>query len=191
MISAIILAAGEAKRMGKLKQLLPLGKCTVLEKTIKNVVASRVDETIVVLGYQADKIIPKIATTTVKIVVNPHYSGGMSTSIISGLQAVEEKSDAIMVVLADQPFIDSHIINHILEEFAKHSKGIIIPTYGGKQGHPVIISLKYKSELLALKGDIGARELISRHSEDVYLVNVDSYGIIVDIDTKEEYKLLR
>jgi molybdenum cofactor cytidylyltransferase len=115
----------------------------------------------------------------------------MSTSIISGLQAVEEKSDAIMVVLADQPFIDSHIINHILEEFDKHSKGIVIPTYGGKQGHPVIISLKYKSELLALKGDVGARELISRHSEDVHVVTVDSHRITADIDTEEEYKLLR
>lgn len=189
MISALILAAGEAKRMGKLKQLLPLGHSTILKKTIKNVIASRVYETVVVLGYQAERIIPTISTMNVKIVVNPHYRNGMSTSIISGLQAVGEKCNAIMVVLADQPFIDSSVLNQILDEFVDHGKGITVPIYKGERGHPVVISLKYKSELLGLKGDIGAREIISCHSEDVHLVNIDSHDIVVDIDTEEEYKL--
>jgi molybdenum cofactor cytidylyltransferase len=187
MVSAIILAAGEAKRMGKLKQLLPLGQSTILEKTIENVVSSRVNETIVVLGYQAEKIIPKINSAPVKIIVNPLYQDGMSTSIITGLMAVGAETDAIMLILADQPFIDSQVINHMLDEYKSHNKGIVVPVHRGQRGHPVIISLRYKSELLNLKGDIGAREVIPRHSEDVHEVKFGSPGITVDIDTEEDY----
>lgn len=191
MISAIILAAGEAKRMGKLKQLLPLGQSTILEKTIENVASSRVDETIVVLGYQAEKIISRINSAPVKIIVNPLYQDGMSTSIIAGLMAIETEADAVMLVLADQPFIDSQIINHMLDEYKSHNKGIVIPVHRGKRGHPVIISLRYKSELLNLKGDIGAREVIPRHSDDVHEVKVGSPRITLDIDTEENYKSLQ
>jgi molybdenum cofactor cytidylyltransferase len=188
MVSAIILAAGEAKRMGRLKQLLPLGQSTILEKTIENVVSSQVEETIVVLGYQAEKILPRINSAAVKITVNPLYRDGMSTSIIAGLMAVDAKAEAIMLVLADQPFIDSQVINRLLGEYQRHHKGIIIPVYRGKRGHPVIISLRYKAELMALKGDIGAREIMALHPGDMHEVRVGSPGITVDIDTEEDYK---
>ncbi len=191
MVSAIILAAGEAKRMGTLKQLLPLSQTTIIEKTIENVVASGVDETIIVLGYEAEKIVPKINSAPVKIMINSRYQDGMSTSIITGLIAVEAEANAIMLFLADQPFINSQLINRLLEEFKYHNKGIIIPSYRGKRGHPVIISLKYKAELLSLKGDIGAREIISRHPEDVHEVEVDAPGVTMDIDTQEEYKSIQ
>jgi len=191
MVSAIILAAGEARRMGKLKQLLPLGKTTILEKTVENIVASRVDETIMVLGYEAEKIITRLSRAPVKMVVNPLYQGGMATSIVAGLRAVGAGASAIMLVLADQPFIDSRVINRLLDEFKRHNKGIVIPTYQGKRGHPVIISLEYKAELLSLKGDVGAREIIARHSGDVHEVRVDSPGVTMDIDTPEEYQSLK
>jgi len=191
MVSAIVLAAGEAKRMGELKQLLPMGQSTILEKTIENVVASRVDETIVVLGYEAERIIPRINRAPVKIVVNPFYQNGMSTSIITGLTAVEANADAVMLVLGDLPFIEAQVINQILDEFRSHNKGILIPTHRGKRGHPIIISLRYKAELLDIKGDMGAREIVSRHSEDVHLVEVGSPRISMDIDTEEDYKSLQ
>jgi molybdenum cofactor cytidylyltransferase len=186
-VSAIVLAAGEAKRMGKLKQLLPLGQSTILEKTIENVTASEADETIVVLGHRAGEIIPRINRTPVKIIVNPRYQDGMSSSIIAGLMAVEPEADAVMLVLADQPFIYGQVINRLLNEFRNHRKGIVIPIHRGKRGHPVIISLRYRAELLALEGDIGAREIISRHSEDAHEVEVDSPLITIDIDTEEDY----
>ena len=191
MISAIILAAGEAKRMGAIsggKQLLPLGNSTILEKTIDNIVASDVDETIVVLGYKAQEIRSKIVHKPVKIVVNTNYREGMSTTIIAGLNAVEARIDDILLVLADQPFIDSRVINRLLAERKNHDKGIVIPSYRGKRGHPVIISLSYKNELLSIKGDVGAREIISRHPDDVLEVEVDSPEITIDIDTQEEYR---
>ena len=191
MISAIILAAGESKRMGLApggKQLLPLGDSTILEKTIDNVVASAVDETIVVLGYSAAEIRSKIDCRPVKIVLNSEYRNGMSTSVIAGLKAVEAGTEAILLVLGDQPFIRSQVINRLISEYKSHDKGIVVPSYRGKRGHPVIISLSYEYLLLSIKGDVGAREIIYHHPDDVLEVEMDSVEITIDIDTPEEYR---
>jgi molybdenum cofactor cytidylyltransferase len=191
MVSAIVLAAGESRRIGKPKLLLPLGESTILGKSIENVAASGVGETIVVLGYAADMIMPMINSTPVKTVINHLYRRGMSTSIIAGVGAVGAKAGAVMLVLADQPFINSRVIDLLLAEFGRRNKGIVVPTYKGQRGHPAIISLRYRDELLALRGDIGAREIISRHLGDVHEVEVDSPGVIFDIDTLKDYRHLQ
>jgi molybdenum cofactor cytidylyltransferase len=88
-----------------------------------------------------------------------------------------------MLTMADQPFVDSQTINRLIEEFKTHDKGIAIPTYKGRRGHPLIFSLKYKAPLAGLKEDIGGREIIREHPEDVLEVAVDCEGIVIDIDT--------
>jgi molybdenum cofactor cytidylyltransferase len=183
MVSAILLAAGEAKRMGKPKQLMPLGKTTMVEQTMDNLLSSGVSEVIVVLGHKAEEIMKKIGTSSVKIVVNPSYRQGMGTSIAAGLKFVDSRAQAVMLALADQPFVDSQTLNKLIEEFESHHKGIAIPTYKGRRGHPLIFSLKYKAQLSRLKGDIGGREIIKRHPADVLEVAVDCEGIVTDIDT--------
>jgi molybdenum cofactor cytidylyltransferase len=188
MVSAILLAAGESKRMGKPKQLMPLGKITILEQTIDNLVNSRLDEVIVVLGHKADEIMDKIAIKPIKIAINPSYYQGVSTSIVTGLNLVDSKAQAVMLALADQPFVDSQTINRLIEEFSNHSKGIVIPAYQGKRGNPVIFSIKYKEELLGLKGDIGGRQIIKQHPDDILEVAVSSEGISIDIDTTSDYQ---
>ncbi len=187
MVSAIVLAAGESKRMGKLKQLLPLGESTIIEQTIDNLLSSRIGEVIVVMGHGAEEIKRRLGTRQVKIVYNPRYTEGMSTSIAAGLRELDAKADAVMLVLADQPFIDSQTIDKLLDEFGKHDRGIAFPAYRGKRGHPVIFSRRYIDELLKLKGDAGAKELIERHPDDILEVPVDSPGILRDIDTPEAY----
>jgi molybdenum cofactor cytidylyltransferase len=187
MLSAILLAAGKSQRMGKLKQLMPLGKSTILEQAIDNLLSSAVNEVIVVVGYKAEEITKTIAAKPVKIIANPNYGEGMSTSIIAGLILVDPKSQAVMLALGDQPLVDSQTINRLIDEFSKHDKGIAVPTYRGRRGHPVIFAIKYKPELLELKGDIGGREIIKRHPQDVLEVAVDSEGVIADIDTEEDY----
>ena len=187
MISAILLAAGESKRMGKPKQLMLLGKTTMLEQTIDNLLNSKVSEVIVVLGHKAEEITTILVTKPVKIALNPVYHQGMSTSIITGLNLVDERARAVMLALADQPFIDSQTINRLIDEFCDHNKGIVIPTYQSQRGHPVIFAIKYKEELLSLKGDIGGRQIIEHHPDDVLEVAVDSPGINIDIDTTDDY----
>ncbi len=189
MVSAILLAAGESKRMGKLKQLMPLGTKTILEQTIDNLLDSRVSEVIVVVGYKAEALVEKVATRPVKIAVNPAYHQGMSTSIVTGLKLVNDKARAVMLALADQPFTDSQTINRLIDEFDSHNRGIAIPVYQGRRGHPVIFAVKYKGELLRLKGDIGGREIIEQHPDDVLEVAVNCEGICIDIDTVDSYHL--
>lgn len=187
MVSAILLAAGESKRMGKLKQLMPLGNTTIVEQTIDTILSSGVSEVIVVVGHKAEEVMRRIATRPIKIAVNPIYHQGMGTSIAAGLNLVDSRAQAVMLALGDQPFVDSQTINRLIEEFDTHDKGIAIPTYQGRRGHPIIFSIKYKAQLSGLKGDIGGREIIKEYPEDIFEVAVECEGINIDIDTASNY----
>jgi len=188
MISAIILAAGRSKRMGRLKQLLPLDESTILQKTIQNVKESSVDEIIVVLGYRAKEIIYKLAEMNVKLVTNSRYDKGMSTSIVAGLKAINLSSEAVMIVLGDQPFIKSDTFALLIDTYKSSAKGIQIPIYQGQRGRPVIISTKYREEMLLIKGDVGAKEILARHADDILYTEVNDPGITIDIDTEDDYR---
>jgi len=187
MISAILLAAGESKRLRMPKLLLPFGKSTILEQTIDNLLNSRVDEVIVVLGYRAEEMMRKLANRPVKIAINPNYHQGMSTSIVKGLSLVNNRAQTIMVALADQPLINSQTINRLIEESLGYDKGIVIPTYQAERGHPIIFASKYKEELLGLKGDIGGRQTIKEHPNDTLEVIADSKAITMDVNTINDY----
>lgn len=190
MVSAILLAAGESKRMGKPKQLMPFGRSTILEQTIDNLLNSEVSEVIVVLGYRAEEMIKTVAIKPVKVVINPAYHQGMSTSIVTGLNLVDDGAQAVMLALADQPLVDSKTMNRLIDEFFNHDKGIAIPVYQGRRGHPIIFSIKYKGELLKLKGDIGGRQIIKQHPDDVLEVAVGCESINIDINTQSDYSHL-
>ena len=187
VVSSIILAAGKSERMGRPKQLMPFGTSTIMEQTIDNLLHSNVNDIIVVLGYKAEEVREKIGDRPVKITVNRDYQRGLSTSIVAGLKLVDENAQAIMIALADQPVIDSKTINRLIKEFNSHDKGIAIPIYQGERGHPVIFSMRYEEELLGLKGDIGGRQIIEEHPDDVLEVAVASGGINIDIDTESDY----
>jgi molybdenum cofactor cytidylyltransferase len=187
MISAILLAAGESNRMGQPKQLLPFGQSTIVERTIDNLLNSAVSETIVVLGYRDEEIRKTIAGKPVKLVINPDYQQGMSTSIIAGLKQVDKRARAVLIALSDQPFVNSQTITSLVEAFIANNRGILIPVYQGRRGNPVIFTIKYKGELLNLKGDVGGREIIKRHPDDVLEVAVNCEGVLLDIDTMENY----
>lgn len=182
-VSAIMLAAGSSSRMGKLKQLMPLGESTILEQTLDNLLGSKLTEVIVVLGYKAEEIRKRISGRPVKVVVNPLYRKGMGTSIAAGLKFVDSQAQAVMLVLGDQPYVDSPTINRLLDAFSSSKKGIAIPIYKGKRGHPLIFSRKYDKQLSNLSGDIGGREIIKEHPEDVLEVPVKCEGVVIDIDT--------
>ncbi len=182
-ISAVILAAGESKRLGRPKQLVALGETTVLERTVANFLGSGVGEVIVVLGHRAGEIAGRIAGSPVTVAINPAYRQGMSTSIIAGMKLIGDEAPGIMLALADQPFIDSQTINQLLSAFNTGDKGIVIPVYQGRRGHPVIFAARYRDELLRLEGDIGGREIIRCHPDDVLEVAVGCEGVLVDIDT--------
>ena len=186
-VSAILLAAGEAKRIGRPKLLMPFGGGTVLERTLDNLLTSKVDEVIVVLGPRAEVIKQVIADRQVKVVVNPDYHLGMSTSLITGLSLVDDRAQRIMIALADQPLIYGDTYDRLIEASLSCDKGIIVPVYQGRRGNPIIFSAKYKQELIKLKGDVGGRQIVRQYPDDIFEVAVHSEGINLDINTMYDY----
>jgi len=187
-ISAILLAAGASKRFGSPKLLLPLGNSTILEQSVDNLLNSKVTEITVVIGYHAHEARRIIASKPVKIVVNRLYRQGMSTSLRAGLGMVNSHAAAVMIALADLPFIPTATVNTLIEAFKYSNRGIIVPVHNSRRGHPVIFSIKYKEELSQLTGDMGGREIIRRHSDDVLEVAVNSESIYQDIDNLMSYQ---
>jgi molybdenum cofactor cytidylyltransferase len=192
-ISALLLAAGKGERMGGVKQLLSLGEQRMIEASLHNLQVSRCDEIIVVLGFAADEIRPLVeGTERVKVVINPRFAEGMSTSIHQGLREIDPRATGILIALADQPFIPPEVINALIEGFATGAQGIVLPAYEGRRGHPVILDRKkYEGELLKLQGDVGARGIIQEHPEDVLEVAVSTRGVVIDIDAPEDYQTIQ
>ncbi|MBF8303795.1 MAG: 4-diphosphocytidyl-2C-methyl-D-erythritolsynthas e [Dehalococcoidia bacterium] len=188
-VSAIVLAAGQARRMGQLKQLLPWRGATLIEHTIDCVIASGVAEIIVVLGYRAEEVTQRLAGKPVKIKINENYKGGMSSSLICGLQALEKKAAGIMVVLGDQPTLEVDTLRHLIREFCQRIT-IVVPVFEKRRGNPVIFPSKYINEMLALQGDRGAKSVVEAHPDDVIEVGVTTDSVIFDIDDIQEYRTL-
>jgi molybdenum cofactor cytidylyltransferase len=190
LISAIVLAAGQSKRMGETKQLLDVGGKPLLQDILDGILQTDVDEVILVLGHEAERIREKIHTSRMKVVLNPDYPKGMITSIQRGLQALDEQSEAFFIVLGDQPGIEPRVYNLLIREFRNHfpDKSIILPTYNGRRGHPALFSVKYRSEALRIEGDMGFRKVLEMVPAEVLLVELGSDAIVSDIDTPEDYQ---
>jgi molybdenum cofactor cytidylyltransferase len=190
MISAILLAAGESKRMGRPKQLLEWRGKTLLQHSLESLINSDADEIILVLGHESDRISKSLPALPIKIVINPDYKQGMASSLRRGLLAMNPQSEAFLVLLADQPGIGPEIINTLIREFqqADPQQGIGRPVYRGRPGHPVLIGVRYLQEALQLQGDVGARRILMNHPEDILAIDVDQDAVLKDIDTPEEYR---
>ncbi len=189
-IAGVILAAGSASRMGKTKQLLPFEKNTLLGQVIQNAGESTLHEIIVVLGYSADKIEKAIDLSGTKIVRNTAYSKGQSTSLIKGLENISSICDAAIFLLGDQPLVSAAIINRLIDAFETSIAPIIIPYCNGKRGNPVIIARSLFYRLKSLSGDTGPRVLFDEFKESILKVSIPNEAILVDVDTKNDYKNL-
>jgi len=187
---AIILAAGESKRMGSPKLLLPFGDMTVIEKVISNVKSSKVDNILVVLGENGDKIEDRIRTYGIKYCYNDYYKDGMLSSVRCGFRNIPAKYRAVLVFQGDQPLISPVSINVIIDSFSSSCKGIVIPVHDKKRGHPVMIGRKYHDEIEKLDPGTGLKGLAEKFPEDVFEIEVDDPGILKDMDTLDEYREL-
>lgn len=188
MIYAMILAAGESKRMGKPKLILPFGETTILGTVINNVLSSKADKILVVLGSDAEKIRKKIENLSLEITTNPGYQKGMLSSVQWGFKNLPENAKAALVCLGDQPGISTVVINKVIDVYKRTRKGIVIPVYKKNRGHPVLIDIKYRKDVKNLNPDIGLRELVYNHPEDTVEVKVETPSILNDIDDPDDYR---
>ena len=186
-IGAIILAAGESKRMGFPKMLIPFHGTTMIENVIANVSASSVESTLIILGTEKDRLIEVIKKTTATYCYNDNYKEGMLSSVKCGFQNLSLDIKDVLVFQGDKPYITSDVINRVIEAYKSSGKGIVMPVYNGKRGHPLMIDRKYWNYIEKLEMSEGLRALAYKFSEDVLEVETDCQGILRDFDTYEEY----
>ena len=191
MISGILLAAGESRRMGQPKLLLPWGKSTIIECVVDNYLASKIFELIVVVGGNQDLIKEVLTSKPVLVVENSSYQDGMGTSLSQGVEASSSQAEGYLIGLGDQPLITTGIIDYLIASFSQEGPGIVISAHQGKRGHPVIFANKFRNALCTLKGDIGGRTVIEQNRSEIKLVEIGSKVIFIDVNTPEDYRKLR
>jgi molybdenum cofactor cytidylyltransferase len=193
-VGAVILAAGKSARMGEAKQLLRLGESTVLGQTVAHVRAASLDEVVIVLGASAEAVREQLPTEVpgeLRVVVNPEYKTGMAGSLRLGLSALGSDVEAALIVLGDQPFVRPATIDRIIEKYRRTGAQIAIPTREGTRGNPVLLDRSVFAEVMALEGDVGCRAIFAKHTEGIVYVEVDDPGVLMDIDSREDYERLR
>ncbi|MDE0468763.1 MAG: nucleotidyltransferase family protein [Candidatus Poribacteria bacterium] len=187
-ISGILLAAGLSTRMGEPKQLLPFGESTIVETVVDSMLGAKFDEVIVVLGHCAAEIEKQLGTRPIRTVFNADYREGMLTSAQTGVRALKA-SDAFALMLVDQPFITSALIDQVIDAYVQTDKGIALPSYNYKRGHPVIFNQKYAQDILELSTESGGvRTLFKKYGDDIHYVTVDTDRVLRDIDYREDYE---
>lgn len=190
-VAGLILAAGASTRMGRPKQLLPVGDRSFLDHILGETLDSKLDIVILVLGYRAQEIKKGLKTDLnhprLKIVENRNYRDGISSSIITGLSEVEDKSDHLMVILADMPHITSDLIDRLLHQYLASRLPLGAIKIGNRRSHPVIFGRKLYHELRQLRGDKGARDLFLKYPDQVCMVEPRGDYKDMDIDTPEDY----
>lgn len=186
-VCAIVLAAGESKRMGSPKMLLAYNGTTVLGKVIENVLAAGITEPLVISGAERDDIIKAAMKYPVKHCYNDKYRSGMLSSVQCGLTSLADECRAVLVMPGDQPMIGESEINKVIKAWRRSGRGIVMPSFNGKRGHPLLVDMKYRPEILALPEEEGLRRLAERHPDDVLEAETDDPSVLRDIDTKEDY----
>ena len=187
MISAILLAAGQSKRMGGENKLTKEIQGTPLIKhSVKNILASSIDELIVVLGYQKE-IIEKIIDKNerIKFVFNGNFESGMASSIKIGLNNLSKKTEAFFICLGDMPLINKDTYNQLIK--SRNNKEIIVPTYNGQQGNPILFSKSIKEKIMTIQGDVGAKKILELNKNKILNVEVGNQSIKKDFNTKDDF----
>jgi len=185
--TAILLAAGRSSRMGAFKPLLPFGNKTVIECCIDYLHEGGVDKIVVVVGHRADEIRQKISGVT--FAVNPDPDSAMGASIAVGVTVLPETTQATLIALVDHPAIPATVVSTLLESWESGAR-LVIPTWQGRGGHPVLVDLSLRAELSNLPATGGLRALFEAHANEVKRVPVDSPFIARDMDTWDDYSTL-
>ncbi|QUH31683.1 molybdenum cofactor cytidylyltransferase [Vallitalea guaymasensis] len=188
MVTAIILAAGFSRRFGKEKLLMKLDGKPMITHVIETIIKSDFKE--IILVYQNEEIKKIAENYNVKHVYNQSSITGMSSSLKCAIMEASE-TDAYMFINGDQPFVDSQVIEELITTFNNRKESIIVPRYDGERGNPVIFGSNWKDDFLRITGDIGGRNIIKDNKEEVYYLDISESKWGLDIDTKEDYLIIK
>ena len=190
MISAILLAAGQSKRMdGENKLTKEIQGVPLIKHSVKNILASSIDELIIVLGYQKEiieKIIDK--NNKIKFIFNKDFESGMASSIKTGLNNLSEKTESFFICLGDMPMVGHDIYNQLIK--SKANKEIIVPTYKGQQGNPVLFDKSMKETVMNITGDVGAKKILELNKDKILNLEINDQSIVEGFNTQSDFSSL-
>ena len=193
--AGVILAAGMSARFGRPKQLLKLKNKHLIEWVLDSALTSQLQHVVLVLGHEYQEILRILGTRTnhprLEVVINHRYLEGQSRSLTTGLSKVRHTHSSVMFLLADQPLLTAKTIDRMLEIFWNSKKDIGVPVCRGKRGNPTIFSRKMYEQLMAIKGDIGARDIIRANPSCVLQIEVDDPKCFFDVDSEKDFTHLQ
>ena len=190
MVSAILLAAGQSKRMnGENKLTKEIQGIPLIKHSVKNILAASIDGLIIVLGYQK-KIIEKLIDKDekIKFFFNKDFESGMASSIKTGLDNLSEKTEAFFICLGDMPMVNHDIYNQLIK--SKDNKEIIVPTYKGQQGNPVLFDKSMKETVMNITGDVGAKKILELNKDKILNLEINDQNITKGFNTQGDFSSL-
>jgi molybdenum cofactor cytidylyltransferase len=197
MISALILAAGQSRRMGQPKLLLPWGNVTVLEQVVSVFARAGLEDILVITGgahQQVQELILKCGENyPVRSAFNEQFADGeMISSLQCGLKVLASESiGAAMIGLGDQPQIQEGSVRAVRDSFLASKSPLIVPSYQMRRGHPWLVARSLWAEILAMRATLTPRDFLNAHAKDIHYVNLISSSILADLDTPEDYQMAR
>jgi molybdenum cofactor cytidylyltransferase len=191
-IAALVLAAGQARRMGSNKLVAGLGGKPLVRHAVEAALASQAAGVTVVSGHEPERLAEALAGSGAAVVHNPDYASGLSTSLRRGLAALPRDIDGAVVLLGDMPRISAAVIDRLIAAFNPlEGRALCVPTWQGKRGNPLLFARRYFAEVQAIEGDQGARLLLSEHTDAVAEVAMTDDAVLTDVDTPEALAALR
>lgn len=192
MIAAIILAAGQSKRMGQPKMLLPWGAMTVIEQVVATFRNAGVEEIVVVTGGARVQVESLIERFQIRTVHNPGYeTGEMLSSLQFGLSAMSSQVEAALIGLGDQPQVQEPTVQRLRQAFLERGSRLLVPSFQRRRGHPWLVARPLWNELLGMKTPESPRDFLNRHAGEIDYVEVNTPTILADLDTPEDYRKSR
>ena len=190
MISAILLAAGQSKRMdGENKLTKKIQGVPLIKHSVKNILAASIDELIIVLGYQKE-IIEKLIDKNkkIKFVFNKDFESGMASSIKVGLNHLSKNTEYFFICLGDMPMVNSDIYNQLIN--SRNQKNIIVPTYNGQQGNPVLFDKSMKEKIMVITGDVGAKKILELNKDKILNLEINDQSVNKSFNTQDDFSSL-
>ncbi len=191
MVPGLVLAAGRSSRMGRPKATLPLGEDTFLSRIVRTYLAAGIDDVVVVVGHEAERIIESFAATGLpaRFVLNPAYDRGQLSSLVAGLGIVDRPGvAAVLMTLVDVPLFSEATVRAVLDRYRETGAPIVRPTSGTRHGHPLLIDRRVFDELRAADAAAGPKPIVRAHATAAGDLAIDDEGAYTDVDTRDDYE---
>ena len=191
VISLIVLAAGKSSRFGSNKLLSETDGEAMIQRVVRTSLASRASEVVVVVGFEEDKIRHALQSYECRVVSNPEFENGQTSSVIAGVNSVKKHANAAMILPGDVAFIKAEQINKVIDEYNFAPSSIVVASYRGRMGHPILFDHALFDEMLRITEEkAGLKEVVDRHRSEIRRVEVESREVLLDVDLPNDLRSL-